>query len=79
MFQENFWSRAAVFASSNISRLLFEAHPSVPRQVFTPAWFSQWYGMARLVASFMLLDGLCDAEVPRFPRSVHSASSSQQQ
>src|SRR5512137_2916557 len=79
LFQENFWSRAAVFASSNMSRLLFEAHPSVPRQTFAPAWSSQWYGMARLVASFMLLDGLCDAETPRFPRRLHSSSESQQQ
>src|SRR5208337_4246910 len=50
LFQKNFWRRAAVLASSNMSRLLFEAQPSVPREMFAPAAESQWYGIARLVA-----------------------------
>ncbi len=56
-------SRAAVFISSNISRLLLEAVPSVPSATFTSRLNSSGTG-AIPDASFMLLTGQWTALTP---------------
>ena len=66
------WSRAASLISSNISWLLLEATPSVPRATFTPASSRRGTG-ATPEASFRLDTGLWTAVTPR--RTMPSMSS----